>query len=175
MSSQEDRDKELLEAFNSRFGTSLSDPDVVKRMLGSPHVRGWYAEYRAERAESQQLPPQWAEAGLTPAQWAQAAPVRQQIRAIRSVAAREIATEAQRFQSRLGAINSRTDKEVGAITTPLVRVLNAGFPDLPLSRQLAVENGPADKRDDRLAVQMAAWRSEAVELLNGGGDPFRGK
>nr|AIE77247.1 hypothetical protein [Ustilaginoidea virens nonsegmented virus 1] len=168
-----DDDRMLLEAFNARFGQDITQVEVVKRLLGSPHVRAWYREYRAERATENSLPDEWRAAGLTAAQWAEIGPARLRIRKERAQASEDISRAAREFQDRLSEIESRASARIDPLLTPLLRVIGSGVQDLPLERQIAIETGPADARAERVKTQMAQWRAWAVAEVRAGRDPFR--
>ena len=63
-------DAALLAAFNAQFGIQVKHLDVLAKLLGGKQVRGWYKEYRTQRAMENALPEEMAAAGVTPAEWA---------------------------------------------------------------------------------------------------------
>lgn len=165
-------DATFLTAFNARFGTDIADVTVVRRLLSSPHVREWYADYRATRAQALALPAHWRDAGLTAQQWAQAEAARQQVRAHRAAFAREAAQISAEFQQRLRIAEANLATRVDAVASPLTRVLDAGYEQLPLDAQIRIESQTGAARDTLLKAELAAARRTWVAALQRGENPF---
>lgn len=168
-----DSDRALLEAFNAKFGKKVERVEVVKRLLGSPHVRAWYSEYRREISAEKTLPDHWRAAGLTKEEWLEAQGVVSTIRSFRAEAAGRIADIAKRFDDGLASIQAETDLKIRPLESPLVRILLSNYETLPLDFQLRVESAPADKRELELNSQLQSWRKWALNELHEGRDPFR--
>lgn len=160
-------------AFNSHFGTVVSDPHVVKKLLGSLHVRGWYQEYRRERAEAAALPCHWAEVGLTSELWLAGQVHTAAIRQARAGLAATASALAGQFDRDLRAAEAACQSQVAPHLTPLVRVLLAGYEDLPLDAQVRVESAAAESRGPTLDAELKSWRIKAVAEIKAGRDPFR--
>jgi hypothetical protein len=168
-----DEDQRLLEAFNSKFGLGATDPAVVKRMLGSPHVKGWYADYRAQTALGKALPEHWAAIGATPEEWYASQAALQSRRKVRSTLSQKAADLSARFQKDLQTAEDAASAELAATTTPLIRVFESGYSDLPIDRQFTVESAHVDQRDQVLEAQLKAFRIEALAEVRKGNNPFR--
>lgn len=170
----EEEDRALLVAFNAKFSQAVTDPAVVKKLLGSPHVRAWYKDYKAERASSLSLPDHWREVGLTPAQWAASQAARTAIREARADFATKSAELAAKFDADLKTAEKQCEARSAPHLTPLVRVLDAGYNQLPLEAQLRIESAAADRRTATMEAELKAWRVAALRMLADGQDPFRG-
>lgn len=166
-------DQALVTAFNSHFGTVVSDPHIVKKLLGSLHVRGWYEEYRRERAEAAALPSHWAEVGLTSDLWLTAQSHTAAIRQARAGLAATASALAEQFDRDLRAAEAACQSQVAPHMTPVVRVVLAGYEDLPLDAQVRVESAAAESRAATLDAELKAWRIRAVAEVKAGRDPFR--
>jgi len=165
-------EKALVDAFNSHFKTTAS-PEAVRRLLGSPHVRGWYSEYRQERARERGLPEDWAAAGLTADEWAAAQSARALRREARAEASRLLAAEAGKYDAAVARINASASEALRRAATPMALALEGGYEQLPLAAQIGVESAAdPEARAKRLKAELLSARRSWVESARKGEDPF---
>lgn len=167
-------DQELLDAFRAQFpALAAATMGEMASLLGSPHVAPWYRMYRMARARERAVPEHWSNLGLVADEWAAAQANKPAVKTALKAHADAVYTASRAFDAALARANQALDQALTALS-PLERVLTAGYNQLPLERQFAVERGPADQRDTRLAAQLAAMRAIWLARARAGEDPFRG-
>nr|QUA12646.1 hypothetical protein [Phytophthora cactorum usti-like virus 1] len=151
-------DVRLLIDFNQHFTHSVNDPTVVRRVLGSRHVAVWYAGWKAERAAVKAVPAHWVAAGLTAQEWMAAQTHVSARRTARTTHAAALEAAAVAFRNAKAAADAALATAEAAHADPMARVLEAGYEQLALADQLAVEAAPAADREQQLATRLAAAR-----------------
>jgi hypothetical protein len=165
-------DAALTAAFNANFKMALKH-EVIVKILGSPHVRGWYAEYRAGIAAQSSLPAQWKEAGLTPDEWKGVEVARTARTGVRSAGQERLAAAAQTYKDACAAINAEITLGLAAHASPLVLAVEGGYEQLPLAAQARIEGREgAEAREAQLKAELAAARKGWVKLARDGKAPF---
>jgi hypothetical protein len=157
---QEDLD--LMSAFNLKFKQALTDMAVVKRLLGTPSVRKWYADYKVEKAAEKSIPAQFLDVGMTADQWNKAQADLRARRLIRKAESEEIAAAAAVFERALKAASMKAATLQEPHFSPMVQVIELGYNDLTLTQQINVETGPADQREARLQAAIKVARRAVV-------------
>lgn len=162
-------DVRLLLDFNNAHGQHLNDPDVLRRILGSRHVKPWYDAWKAADSLEKSLPPHWAAANMTPAEWnaAQIA-VRNRATARRNHAM-AIEAAARAFAAARQAADQQLANALAATPSPMAQVIEAGYEQLSLADQLAIESAPPADRQRELDTRLAAARAVWVNLVQTGG------
>jgi hypothetical protein len=162
----------LVTAFNAHFKTTASSQAVYK-LLGSPHVRAWYADYRAERAREKSLPDDWKAAGLTAAEWDAAQSARGLRREARAKAAENLAAEAARYDREISRINASAYAALERAETPFALALEGGYEQLSLAAQIRVEQqADPEAREACLKKELAEARAAWVVKARAGEKPF---
>ena len=161
----------LIQAFNATFSVAIYDPVVIKHLRETPLVCTWYDEWRAERANEEALPDYWRTLGITATEWAEIQALRAARRHIRAATVQEVAQAALAFQQSLRAIAVECHGSLAATITPLAKVVEARYPQLPAERQRVVDMSIDQKA---LAPELAAARREWLATVRGGGDPLPG-
>jgi len=118
------------------------------------------------------LPDRWRAAGMTPAEWAQAQTVRGVRRALRADAHWELTAAAQAHQEQLHAVAAALETRLAPSASPIVKVIEAGCPQLPAQRRHAME--AAMDRKAALEAELAAARREWLAVARAGGEPLPG-
>jgi len=165
-------DVALLHAFNERFHMAIKDVATVKKILGTPQIVEWYRTWKAERAVEKALPDHWRAVGLTAMEWAQAQPLRASRRKLRAGASRETALAARAHHDTLRAILTALQTRLTPTASPIVKVIEAGYPQLAFDRHLAIVKS-AD-RDAALMAELTAARREWLAVARAGKDPLPG-
>jgi hypothetical protein len=162
----------MVAAFNLHFKT-VATPEAIKKLLGSPHVRGWYAEYREEQARSKGLPDDWALVGLTPKEWNDAQSVRKLRRDARAEAARLLSQEAATYSRAVARVNASCAAALDQASTPMALALEGGYEQLPLAAQVRVEaTADPEARAKCLKAELREARSVWVAKARSGEAPF---
>ncbi len=143
-----------------------------KKILGTPQVVDWYRTWRAERALEKALPDHWRAAGMTPTEWAQAQPLRASRRKLRADASHETALAARAHHETLRAILTALQTRLTPTASPIVKVIEAGYPQLAFDRHIAIVKS-AD-RDAALKAELTAARREWLAVARAGKDPLPG-
>ena len=163
---------ELLSAINAQFHVAIEDAEVVKHVLDSPLTHSWYRDWLAERSAVEALPDCWGELGIPPAELPRLQARRAARQRILAEAMQEIAHLAQAYQDDLRARVLALHNRLASMTTPLVKVMEAGYPQLPAHRKLVVERS-ADRKAAK-AAELAAARREWLAAVRAGDDPLPG-
>jgi hypothetical protein len=164
--------EDLVVAFNSHFKT-VASPEAIKKLLGSPHVRGWYSEYRQEQARSKGLPDDWAAVGLTAKEWTDAQAVRKLRREARAEAARLLSVEAATYTRAVDRVNATCAAALDQASTPMALALEGNFEQLPLAAQVRIEScGDPDARAKCVKTELKDARSVWVAKARSGEAPF---
>lgn len=162
----------LIQAFKANFNVAIYDPIVVKHLRETPLVCTWYDEWRADRATEEALPDYWRTLGFTETEWAETQALYAARRRIRAETLREVAEAAVAFQESLRAIAMECHASLAATITPLAKVVEARYPQLPAERQRIVDLSVDQKAT--LAAELAAACREWLATVRAGGDPLPG-
>nr|ALR87110.1 hypothetical protein [Nigrospora oryzae unassigned RNA virus 1] len=166
-------DSELVAAFNSHFKLKAT-PQAVGRLLGSPHVRPWYAEYRAAKASSSALPDQWKDAGMTAEEWASVMPAKTHRTEARAASQKRLSELAERYKRDVEVVNTETMLALRQHESPMVLVVEGGYEQLSLAAQARIEEmTDPDARAGQLKAELAAARKTWLERARSGANPFR--
>ena len=162
----------LIQAFNATFDVAIIDPIVVRHLQKTPLVCTWYDEWRSESATEEPLPDFWRTLGVTATEWAEFQAVLAIERRITAESMQEVAEAALAFQNGLRAIALKCHERLAAITTPLVKIVRARYPQLPAERQRVVDM--SINRKATLAAELEAACREWGATTKAGGDPLPG-
>jgi hypothetical protein len=156
----------LLASFNRDYNQKVTDFDVLQKILGTPAVEQWYAEYKKERSIALALPAQWKKLGMTPEQWAShlEANVRRKVaRAKHSNVVNEIAAK---YQKQIRDAEANLAAELAATANPITAIMELGYNDLPVGDLVQVEAAPNDAaRAVLLQAKLDAMRRTAIGSL----------
>jgi hypothetical protein len=165
-------DNDLVEAFNAKFGLTAT-PETVSRVLGSPHVRAWYKEYRQTLALEASIPAHWRDLGLTAAEWSAMAVARKARQKTRAACAAAIASASRTFNDAVQTANTTCERNLQVNSSPMLLALEGGYEQLPLAVQVSIEsNGPGDARDAALKEALETARRQWIIDARAGRRPF---
>lgn len=161
-------------SFYDKFGKQVG-VDQLQRLVGLPGVRPWYQAFRDEWIAQESIPEAWKEVGLTASMWALAQHERRESR--RYAVERDISIAEEK--ARLDAMLADHVRRLDAKAPPhsfVTKVVEAGYLELPLESQIAVEAETGEKRKLVLEAELKAQRKKWVDKLrvDPARDPFRG-
>jgi len=118
------------------------------------------------------LPAEWAELGITADEWANLGETRKRRRGFRAACATAIAAAAAAFDNAVRNANNVCATACAQIANPLVLVFEAGYDQLPLVDQVAIESLTGEDRQVAMDARIRQMRAAAIARVRAGQPPF---
>eukprot|EP00850_Spirogloea_muscicola_P000599 SM000002S05679 [mRNA] locus=s2:1493285:1494216:- [translate_table: standard] len=121
----------LAAAFEAQFGLR-PEHHVIERLLGDADVSPWFSAWRAARANAKARQKPSRPEGLTDEVWASVLGIHSERREVRTYFANLRTNAAAAYQARLAELASQERARLAPTDSPLMRVVEAGYPQLDL-------------------------------------------
>jgi hypothetical protein len=165
--SEQEKFDELKAAVVLKFPALAGSTDeVIQKMLGTKTVKSWYTEYKAKVNLESGLPDAMGDAGITPEMWEWALDVKKRRSAARQLHADACKSLAISHKRAVDKEDDRLATSLASDDSPLIRIVEAGYEDLPLRAQAKIAAVNDKKlRQVTLDQEVLKYRKEMLAKL----------